>query len=326
MRRREFITLIGGAAAVWPMAASAQQAAMPVVGYLSSGSAKSDNIRISGFRQGLAEEGYVEGRNVIIEYRWADNQFDRLHNLANELVRHQARAIVAISGNATAHAAKTATTTIPIVFLSGTDPVKSGLVASLGRPGGNLTGVSVLGPEMEPKRLGLLHELVPQATVIAALVNPEGPSIDAQSKDLESAARAIGRQIILLNARSARDIEAAFASFVQHRITALLVTGNGLFFAQCEQLTALALRHAVPAIYEWPECAQAGGLLSYGSTTESYRQVGVYAGRVLKGIKPADLPVLQPTKFELVINLKTAKALGLEIPPTLLARADEVIE
>src|SRR5262245_49794298 len=325
IRRREFISLLGGAAAAWPLAAHGQQT-MPVIGYLSSGSANSDDARISGFRRGLSEAGYVEGRNVAIEYRWAENQLDRLHELATEFVRRQASVIVAISGNATAHAAKAATTTIPIVFLSGSDPVKSGLIASLNRPGGNLTGVSVLGPEMETKRLGLLHELVPQTAVIAALVNPDGPSTDAQSKDLEAASRAIGRQIVILNARTEHEIDTALATLVSHRAGALLVTGNGLFFAQCDQLAGLATRHAVPAIYEWRECAHAGGLLSYGSTAESYRQVGIYTGRILQGAAPADLPVVQPTKFELAINLKTAKALGLEGPPTLLARADEVIE
>jgi putative ABC transport system substrate-binding protein len=234
--------------------------------------------------------------------------------------------IVAISGNATARAAKAVTTTIPIVFLSGTDPVKSGLVASVSHPGGNLTGASVLGPEMDPKRLELLHELVPKAAVVAVLVNPDGPSADVQSRDLEAAGRAIGRQIVILDARNEHDIETAFAALVQKRAGALLVTGNGLFFAQCRQLATLATRHNVPTIYEWRECTQAGGLLSYGSTAESYRQVGIYTGRILKGANPADLPVVQPTKFDLVINLKTAKALGLTVPPSLLARADEVIE
>jgi putative tryptophan/tyrosine transport system substrate-binding protein len=325
MRRREFIGL-AGAAVTMPFAARAQQAAMPVVGYLSSGSENSDNVRLLSFRQALAEAGYVEGRNVMIEYRWAENQFDRLHDLATEFVRRRATVIVAISGNATAHAAKAATTTIPIVFLSGTDPVKSGLVASLSHPRGNLTGVSVLGPEMDPKRLELLHELVPKSAVVAVLVNPDGPSADLQSRDLKAAGRAIGRQIMILDARNEHDIDTAFAALVQKRAGALLVTGNGLFFAQCRQLATLAARNKVPAIYEWRECIQAGGLFSYGSTAESYRQVGTYTGRILKGAKPADLPIVQPTKFDLVINLKTAKALGLSLPPTLLGRADEVIE
>jgi ABC-type uncharacterized transport system substrate-binding protein len=326
MNRREFIALLSGAAAPWPLAARAQQAAMPVVGYLSARSPEDTTHLVAAFRRGLLENGYVEGQNVAIEYRWALGQVDRLPGLAAELAGRPVAILVATGGPSAALAAKAATSTIPIVFAMG-DPVKAGLAASYNRPGGNATGINLLTDTMEPKRLGLLHELVPQAAMIGFLLNPDYPSAEDQAKDMLEAARAIGLQIHVLRANSDREIEAAFETVAQHRIAALAVAASPFFDTRRNTLVALAARHAVPTMYHFREFAAAGGLMSYGiDPIDAYRQVGVYAGRVLRGAKPADLPVLQPTKFEFVINLKTAKALSLEIPARLLSFVDEVIE
>ena len=325
MRRRAFITLLGGAAA-WPLAADAQQP-MPVLGYLNSGSPESDTSRLTGLRQGLNETGYVEGRNLLIEYRWAGNQFNRLPALAVDLVQIRVAVIVSPGLPATL-AAKTATTTIPIVFGVGVDPVQVGLVASLNRPGGNLTGFNQVNGELEAKALALLHELVPRTPTIGFLENPNNPIVhELTTRDVLAAAAAIGLQIQTLKAGTDREIDAAFESLVQARTGALLV-GNDVFFnSRIEQITALAARYAIPVMYSSPEFVAVGGLMSYGASMRgSLRQIGLYAGRILKGEKPTDLPVMQPTKFELVINLKTAKTLGLTIPPSVLALADEVIE
>jgi putative ABC transport system substrate-binding protein len=327
IQRREFITLVGGAAAAWPHAAHAQQRpAMPVIGYLGAASARGYVAQLAAFRQGLQDAGYVEGRNVAVEYRWADDRYDRLPALAAELVGRQVTVIVA-SGAAAAPAAKAATTTIPIVFATGADPVAVRLVASLARPGGNLTGVTTLNTELGPKRLELLREAVPAATIVAALVNPSYPAAETQSKDLQAAARTLGLQLHVLHASNEREFDAVFATLVQLRAGGLVIGADTFFNSQSEQFATLALRHAVPAIYQYREFAAAGGLMSYGgSITASYRTVGLYVGRILKGEKPADLPVQQITKVELIINTKTAKALGLTFPITLLGRADEVIE
>ena len=327
IKRREFITLIGGAAAAWPLTAWAQQAAMPVIGFLSSTSAVPFAPFLAAFHQGLGESGYAEGRNVAIEYRWADNQYERLPALAAELTRQQVSVIVASGGPVTAMVAKAATSTIPIVFTATSDPVKLGLVASLNRPGGNVTGWGGFTAELEPKRLELLRELVPNARVIGALINPGRTDAEGQSRDVQAAGRTLGLKVIILPASSGPDIDTAFASLAGQGIAALLISSDPFFVARREQLVALAARHAVPAVYVNRQFPADGGLASYGNNVaEGYRQAGIYAARILKGEKPADLPVVRATKYELVINLKTAKALGLEVPASLLARADEVIE
>ena len=326
MRRRKFVALLGGVAA-WPFAARAQQKAMPVIGVLSTGSPGVSSELFMAFRQGLSEAGYVEGQNLAIEYRWAEGNYDRLPALAADLVGRKVDLIMA-SSPPSALAAKSATSTIPIVFRGGGDPVGGGLVASLARPGGNLTGVSFVPNELTAKRLELLSELVPQAGVIALLVNPtSGANTERVIRDVQEAARTKGLQLHVLKASSESEIDTAFASLVQLHAGALVVGADPFLSGRREQLVALASRHAVPAIYAWREFAASGGLISYGaSLTAAYRLVGTYAGKVLKGAKPADLPVQQPTTFELVINRKAAKALGLEVPPALVARADEVIE
>ena len=326
MRRREFITLIGGATAAWPFAARAQQPAMPVIGYLDGGSLGTSAHVIAAIRKGLSETGYVEGSNVAIEYRWAEGNYDRLPAMAAEVAHRQVAVIVAM-GTPAAFAAKAATSTVPIVFGGGIDPVQAGLVASLNRPGGNVTGVTSMNAEIETKRLGLLHDLLPQATRFAVLVNPDNPLAEIDIKDAQATAATIGGQIEILTARTNREIDDAFASLVQQRADALLIGPDVFFTNRRVQLATLAVRHGVPAIYSFREFAEAGGLMSYGtSNTDRDRQVGVYAGRILKGEKPADLPILRPTKFEFVINLQTARTLGLTVPAALLARADEVIE
>jgi len=326
--RRAFITLLGGAAAARPLAARAQQGAMPVIGFLDSRSPDALTDRLRGFRQGLKDTGYVEGENVTIVFRWAENQFDRLPVLAAELVRRRVAVIATSGGPAVAFSAKAATTTIPIVFTVGEDPVRLGLVASLARPDGNLTGINFLVGELTTKRLELLRELVPAATRVALLVNPtQATNTESTLRDVASDARAMGLQIQVLNASTSREIDAAFATIVRERPDALFVGNDAFFNARRVQLALLAGRHGVPAIYSDRELAEAGGLMTYGSNiVNTYRQVGVYAGRILKGAKPADLPVVQSTKFELVINAQTARMLGLTMPDKLLATADEVIE
>jgi putative ABC transport system substrate-binding protein len=326
LERREFITLVGGAAA-WPLVADAQQPTMPLVGFLRSTSLADATHLVTGFRQGLKEAGFVEGQNVAVEYRWAEGQYDRLPALAADLARRQVSVIVSGGGPPAVLAAKAATTTIPIVFSLGADPVGLGIVASLNRPGANITGVYQFATGLEAKRLGLLHEMVPKATTIAVLVNPNFSDAENQLRDVQEAADRLGVQLVVVRANAESEFDAAFSTLIKQRAGALLVGASPFFNGRREQLVVLAARNAVPAIFEWRDFAAAGGLMSYGtSLADAYRQAGVYAGRILKGAKPADLPVQQPTKFELVINLKTAKTLGLEIPPTLLARADEVIE
>jgi ABC-type uncharacterized transport system substrate-binding protein len=326
VRRREFITLLGGAAAAWPLAAGAQQPAMPVVGLLHPSS--TDTSRLRAFRQGLKDVGFIEGENVAIEYRSADDQTDRLPALAAELVQRRVAVIAAIGGIPSALAAKAATTTIPIVCLVGIDPVRLGLVASLARPGGNLTGINILSTELASKRLELLRALVPGATRIAVLVDPTNAAgTDSTLRDVGAAARALGLQIQVLNASTSLELDAAFAALVSERSDALLVGSTPFLFDRRVQLAQLAARHAVPAIYQDRHHAEVGGLMSYGaSLVDAYRHVGIYTGRILKGAKPADLPVVQSTRFELVINVPTARMLGLNVPQALLATADEVIE
>jgi putative tryptophan/tyrosine transport system substrate-binding protein len=327
LRRREFIELLGGAGVAWPLAARGQQPAMPVIGFLNGGSPDGYAPMVSAFRQGLKETSYVEGQNVAIEFRWAGGQYDRVPAMVAELVRRQVAVIVANTPGAPE--VKAATTTIPIVFLTGNDPVQIGLVASLSRPGSNVTGVTTLNVEVAPKRLELLHELIPTATVVALLVNPTSPTSLAETttRDTQGAARTLGLELHVLHASTERDIDTAFTTLAQRRAGALVIGPDPFFNSQIEQLAALALHHAVPAIYESRKFAAAGGLMSYGgSLTDLYHQAGVYTGRILKGEKPADLPVQQSTKVELFLNLKTAKSLGLTFPLTLLGRADEVIE
>jgi len=327
MRRREFITLIGGAAA-WPIAARAQQPEMPVIGYLFAGSSgPMVDIPMGAFRRALAERGYVDRQNVTIEYRYADGQYDRLPQLAADLVRRQVSVIVAAANPNAARAAKAATATIPIVFMVSDDPVKLGLVASLNRPGGNATGVNYFLTELVSKRLGLLHELLPAAVRFGVLVNPNTSATEGTVQELTAAGSALGLQIDVIRARDGREIEAAFASLSEKQAQALFVAPDSFFVTRRVQITTLAARHGIPAIYTVREYVEVGGLISYGTNIiEVYRQLGIYSARILKGAKPADLPVVQSTKIELVINVSTARAFGIEVPPTLLARADEVIE
>jgi putative tryptophan/tyrosine transport system substrate-binding protein len=327
VRRRDFIKVIAGSLAGWPPAARAQKRAIPVVGYLHSESPEQVAGLSAAFREGLAEAGYVEGKNVAIEYRWAHNDLSQIPELAADLIRRGVDVIATPGSSAAALAAKAATTTIPIVFSIGLDPVQLGLVASLNRPGSNITGVNSMSNELAPKRLGLLHELLPPAERFIVLVNPKNPTTNATIKDVQAAATAIDRQIEVLTASTEIDIDTAFASLAQRRADAFLVHPDNLFISRRVQLVALAARHALPGIYPFRADAEAGGLMSYGvSLADAHRQAGAYVGRILKGERPADLPVVQPTKFELVINLKTAKALGIVVPSALLARADEVIE
>jgi putative ABC transport system substrate-binding protein len=324
IKRREFITLLGGAAA-WPGIARAQHPVMPVIGFLGSEAPDLWASRVRAFRQGLGETGYVEGRNVATEFRCADSRYDRLPELAADLVHRQVTVIVA--NGVASQAAKAATTTIPIVFSIAGDPVANGIVASLSRPGGNLTGVSNLNLELVPKRLEVLHELVPTASIIALLVNPSNPNAETESRDLQAAARTLGLELRVLHASTDRDLDTAFATIVKLGAGAVVIGSDAYFATRYEQLAALAVRHALPTICSFGQFVAVGGLMSYGgSSTDARRQVGVYTGRILKGEKPADLPVQQSTKFEFVINLKTAKTLGLSVPPSLLAVADEVIE
>ena len=326
MQRRQFITLIGGAAASWSLAARAQQPALPVVGFVRDGSADANRRYAVAFRKGLNETGYVEGQNVTVEYHWVEGQYDRLPALMADLVRRQVTVITA-GGNVAAQAAKAATAVIPIVFTSGADPVWSGLVGSLSRPGGNLTGASLVAAELAVKRLEVIRELLPQARAVAMIVNPNYPGAESEMAEVEAAGRVIGLHSQKVIAGDVPALETAFATISQMRVDAVTVGTDGFFITRREQIAALAARYAVPGIYPFPDFPAAGGLASYGaSLADAYRQAGVYTGRVLKGAKPADLPITQPVKFELIINLKTAKALGLTIPPAVLARADEVIE
>jgi putative ABC transport system substrate-binding protein len=327
VKRREFITLLGGAAAAWPLAARAQEPATPVVGFLDSRSPDKAKQSVTAFRSGLRTTGYIDGQNVVIEYRWADGEYNRLLGLAADLVQRGVAVLVATGGEPSALAAKAATSTIPIVFTIGGDPVKVGLVGSLNRPGGNATGVSLLTTLAEAKRLGLLNEAVPAAAVFGVLINPNYQQAEAQSRELQEAGRAIGRPIQIVNAGNDQELEVAFATLGQRRAAALLVAADPFFATRRDRIVALAAELKLPAIYEIREYAEAGGLMSYGiSLNEAYHQAGVYTGQILKGAKPADLPVHQSTKFEFVINLKTAKALGVKFSDNVLSLADEVIE
>jgi putative ABC transport system substrate-binding protein len=327
MRRRNFITLVGGAAVAWPLAAHAQQPTTPVIGFLSARSPAEAASVLAAFRQGLGETGYFEGKNVAIEYRWAEGQYNRLSALAAELVSHQVTVITATGGEPSALAAKAATATIPIIFTLGGDPVAAGLVASLNRPGGNLTGMTIMALQMGPKRLELLRQLSPNATAMAMLINPALPTSSAEARELQDAARSLGLQMNVQNASTESQIDTAFTTIVEQRSSVLIVATDPFLLGQRDQLVRLAARHAIPTMYFLSEFVEAGGLMSYGpNIANEYRQAGVYTGRVLKGEKPADLPVMQPTKFDLVINLKTTKALGLTMPQNLLVAADDVIE
>jgi ABC-type uncharacterized transport system substrate-binding protein len=327
MRRREFIGLVGGAAVACPLVARAQSPVITTIGYLSTRSPGEAKYVTDAFIRGLNEGGYVEGRNLAIEYRWAELQYDRLPALASDLVRRQVAVIAAVGGAHSGLAAKATTSTIPIVFVSAGDPITFGLVPSLSRPAGNVTGISMLTVALAAKRLELLHELVPAPAVIALLVNPTSPYVEPETKDVMASASALGRQVKVLNATTAQEVDAAFAVFVQQRAGALLVSGDPFFDSMRDRLVELAARHSVPAIYQWREFTEIGGLISYGtSILDAYRQSGVYVAKILRGAKPADLPVLQPTLFETVLNLKTANALGLTIPQSFLLRASEVIE
>jgi putative ABC transport system substrate-binding protein len=325
VKRREFITLLGGAVAAWPLAARAQQPATPVIAFLGSGSSLMVP-RLHAFRQGLKDMGYVEGENVAMEARWAQGQFDQLPALAAELVRGGV-AVIVTTGLGSALAAKAATTTIPVVFVGADNPVRFGLVASLNRPGGNATGLNLLTSELTAKRLEIVRQLLPGTATVAVIINPNSPEVAPQLADVQSVSRTLGQPIAILNASNESDLDTAFASLAQHGVDALLVTNDAFFFNRLDHIVALAAHNAVPTIYDRREYAAAGGLISYGPNyVDAYRQAGIYAGRILKGEKPGDLPVVQSTKFELVINLKTVKALGLNLPDRLLALADEVIE
>jgi len=328
IRRREFITLLGGAVATWPLAARAQQTAMPVVSYLHYLTPQQNTHVDAAFRAGLSEVGYVAGQNIAIQYRWGEGRAERLPSLADELVRIPVKVLVTSGGSVAAQAASAATSTIPIVFMMGdVDPVKAGLVASLSRPGGNTTGMSLMGGMRGVKRVEILREIVPNAAAIAVLINPKNRNAEPDTNEVGAAVRAAGQKLIVLRASTAAEFDDAFASLVAEKANALIVTADGIFTDARGQLAALAVRYRVPAIYQWRELVRSGGLISYGaSLADASRQLGVYAGRILKGTKPGDLPVMQPTKFDLVINLRAAKAIGLEVPATLLARADEVIE
>jgi putative ABC transport system substrate-binding protein len=328
MRRREFIKLLGGAAAAWPLAARAQQPALPVIGFLSSLAPSDLNLVVPAFREGLNGTGFVEGRNIAIEYRWAEGDYQRLPTLSADLVRRKVAVIAAISGTPAALAAKAATTVIPVVFMIASDPVALGLVASLNRPGGNLTGVAYLNDEITPKRLGLLHEFLPTAKSIGLLVNPANPTAAAaQAKELQDAVDPLGLRLTVVNAGNAIDLEEAFATLVRERVEALQLGVDPLFGNHIDQIVALATRNKIPTIYPWREFTAAGGLMNYGaSIPDAFRQVGVYTGQILKGAMPADLPVQRPTELQFALNLKTAKALGLQVPDRLLALADEIFE
>jgi putative ABC transport system substrate-binding protein len=327
MKRREFIGVLGSAAMTWPLAARAQQPAMPVIGFLSSASAEPYKPFVSAYRSGLSESGFSEGQNIVIEFRWAEGHYDRLPSLAAELVSRPVTLIAASGGLPSVLAAKAATTAIPIVFTLGSDPVKFGVVASLNRPGGNITGVSLLAYLLDAKRVELLHESVPTGKVFAMLVNPKSTQAKAQLTDFQASARSLGLDQIILEASTEKDIDKAFTTLVERRGNGLVVSADPFFLSRRDQIIALAARNRIPSIYEWHEFASSGGLISYGvNLKDAYHQAGIYAARILKGEKPSDLPVIQPTKFELVINLKTAKALGIAVPQTLQVAADEVIE
>jgi putative ABC transport system substrate-binding protein len=326
MRRRKFITFLGGAAA-WPLATHAQQPAVPVIGFMSGRSPSDSSYLVDAFRQGLRETGYLEGETINIEYRWANGEYGRLPGLASDLLTRKVLVLVAIGGDPSALAAKHATATVPIVFGMGGDPIAAGLVASFNRPGGNATGFTLLTNQMEPKRVGLLHELVPNVLLLGALINPSFPPAARQLEDIQTATRNIGQNLLVGRADTDAQLQTAFATFVEQRVGAVLVTAAPFFDTRREQIIALAAQHRLPAMYQFREYAIAGGLISYGpSVADSYKQAGIYAGRILGGAKPSDLPVMQPTKFEMVINLKTANALGLTIPNTMQLLADEVVD